>query len=88
MELEFDVDKEFSPLIIGCYTVTTKGDDKLCLICHDTNSAYDKYKLTCKHTFHTRCYRRYCFYKDAIICPLCNEIKPFQNKLSELQLFF
>ena len=47
MELEFDVDKEFSPLIIGCYTVTTKGDDKLCLICHDTNSAYDKYKLTC-----------------------------------------
>ena len=47
MELECDPTKEYCPLQIGCYTVHLKGDEELCLICHDTNVTYDKFKLTC-----------------------------------------
>ena len=89
MELEFEPEKEFNDIILlSCYVKTKKGDNQICLICHDVNDAFDKYKLTCKHTYHTRCYRRYCFYKDAIKCPLCNNIPPYKEKLNFLKQYY
>ena len=88
MNLEFDMEKEFDVLIISCYSKPIKPNRELCLICHDANDEFDKYKLTCKHAFHTRCFRRFCYYKDAVKCPLCNEIKPYKTKYNELKQYY
>ena len=85
MELECEPEKEFQDVILlSCYTEDKPGDEEICLICHDANNTYDQYELTCRHRYHTRCYRRYCFYKDAIKCPLCDDIKPYKKKLKEI----
>ena len=85
MELECEPEKEYEDIVLlSCFIDHTPGDDDICLICHDVNNTYDKYKLTCKHLYHTRCYRRYCFYKKAIKCPLCNDIKPYPGEIEKL----
>ena len=84
MELEADPTKEYNNiLLLFCYTKHKTGDDEICLICHDVNNSYDKYKLICKHTYHTRCYRRYCFYKNDIKCPLCDKIEPYKDEVEK-----
>jgi len=85
MELECEPEKEYEDVfLLFCFTKEKPGDDEDCLICHDANNTYDKYELTCKHRYHTRCYRRYCFYKNAIKCPLCNDIKPYAGEIEKL----
>lgn len=79
MELPIKPDEEYLKDDILFYTKQCRGDKEICLICHFVNKKYDKYKLKCNHTYHTRCFRRYCFFKDAIKCPLCNDIDPFDE---------
>lgn len=75
-------DKQYYKPDILFYTKYLKGNKKMCLICQipdETNNIYDKYKLTCNHIYHSRCYKKYCYYIDNIKCPLCGEIKPLKE---------
>ena len=88
MDLNFDLRNEYDDGCRGChfdlFVKTIKGNNEKCSLCFVVNNLYDKYTLTCKHTYHTKCFRRYCFLRDAIICPMCNyDIKPFNDKMIE-----
>ena len=79
MELEFDVEKEckiMNELIL--YKIKPLLKNKtLCGICqldeketlNDKKIFWERYKLSCGHIFHTRCFRRHCYHKDNIECP-------------------
>ena len=80
MELEFNINKEYLGDELLFYTKPIKGDNKICNICLDSNKAYDKYKLSCGHKVHTRCFRRFCYFKEKCnICPLCDVIEPYKE---------
>ena len=79
MELNFDAQKDYLGGDILFYIKDTKPDNKICLICHFKNSTYDKLKLSCKHTFHSNCYRRYCGSKNKVECPICRDIQPYKE---------
>ena len=79
MEILFDVEKDYLGGDILFYIKRVKPDKKICLICHFSNNTYDKYKLSCKHAYHTNCFRRYCGYKNCVKYPLCGDIKPYKE---------
>ena len=79
MDILFDVKLDYLREDIIYYIKRVKPDKKICLICHFSNDKYDKYKLSCKHVFHTNCFRRYCGYKNCVKCPLCDVIKPYKE---------
>jgi len=81
MELPIDPDKEYTNDDILFYTKQIKANKFFCLICQieEQKPKFDKYKLKCKHQYHTRCFRRYCFYKNKVLCPLCGDIQPFKE---------
>ena len=79
MELNFDVEKDYLGGDILYYVKDMKPDNKICLICHFKNNTYDKLKISCKHSFHSNCFRRYCGSKNKVLCPLCGEIPVFKE---------
>ena len=79
MELNFDVEKDYLGDDILFYVKEMKPDNKICLICHLNNATYDKSKLSCKHSYHSNCFRQFCGYNNMVLCPLCNVIKPFKE---------
>ena len=57
-----------------------KNCDTLCTICNvDERMSCKKWyrlNLSCDHTFHSKCLRKYCFEKKQVSCPICKlEIK-------------
>lgn len=53
--------------------------DEPCLICLGQNKEYASYLLPCNHTVHTRCFRKFLFSKQDILCPVCGPIKFDKN---------
>ena len=54
--------------VLGCYIMKT---EKNCIVCKGSNKEWDSYILSCYHSAHTRCYRRYLFKVDKLKCPSC-----------------
>ena len=80
MELEFNADKEYIGDELLFYTKPIKGDKNICNVCLDANKQFDKFKLSCGHKVHTRCFRRFCFVKNCCNkCPLCGDIAPYKE---------
>ena len=82
MELECEPLKENLD-ILNYKMKTLKNNKTLCSICqlderettNDKNICWERYKLSCGHIYHTRCFRRHCFYKNNIECPYRCQLK-------------
>jgi len=46
-----------------------------CAVCLGKNPAFESYILPCKHSCHTRCYRRFADSKKSLDCPICGKIE-------------
>lgn len=81
MELDADYEIEFFDTIF--YTKNIKDNNDLCLVClvdeREEGQHWEKYMTRCGHVSHTRCYRRWCFKKQKIHCPLCGDIAPVKK---------
>jgi len=75
MNLEFD---PYDCNEVVFYVKTVHNSKRLCLVClvdeREDGKKWDKYKLVCGHTFHTRCYRKWFTKKKCLNCPLCGDI--------------
>ena len=73
MSLECDPEAELQDVMYSSKTI--HDDNTLCLICHHNENSekdqWDRYLLKCGHAYHTRCFRRWCYEKDSVNCPLC-----------------
>ena len=90
MNIEFDTDKEcqvMNELILYKIRPLMKNTT-LCGICQldeqetlETKKIYwERYKLSCGHIFHSRCFRRHCYFKHNIECPYRCELKKIKFK--------
>jgi hypothetical protein len=74
------------PLELSFYVRDIKPNKKVCYVCMMENEQYDRYKLSCKHEFHTRCLRKYCGSIEDVQCPICKDtIEPINKR--ELKMF-
>ena len=75
MELDMDPDDELLDTIF--YVRELPDDTTLCNVClvdeTEDNKHWARYQLICKHTFHSRCIRRWCGKRGSIHCPLCGD---------------
>ena len=76
MAMECEPSQELIDVIFCCKTLS---DDKTeCIIClHDETAEghqWDRYRMPCGHKYHTRCLRRWCYYKQSVNCPLCADV--------------
>ena len=87
MNIEFDCHKDY---IYSAYYGKDLYDNKdLCLICYvdetEDGEQWDRYKTKCGHIFHTRCFRRWCGFKNCINCSFCGDIKEIkQNRFCNI----
>ena len=56
------------------YCKPIKGDSSECLVCMMSDPNWEKYQLICKHSFHTRCFRKYIDTKHKLSCSVCGDI--------------
>ncbi len=83
--LEFDSSKESSKS--SFYTKTIHNKDKkyndICNICMLDERKYDqiwnKNQMNCFHVMHSRCLRRWCYYKNEVNCPDCGKMEYEKN---------
>jgi len=89
MEIEFDSNKEYNdPFELFTYVKTLHNKKELCQVCKkdEGNKNWDRYKLSCGHMCHTRCFRLYCGNINKIECPTCEEIEPYEDELEEYNI--
>ena len=82
MELEADHSQEYWGTCI--YVKAVQNDRELCLVCmvdEDEDQPWERYRTKCKHCFHSRCIRRWCWKKQKLNCPLCGDIPEIEENM-------
>ena len=79
MSLDYNGSEENDDVL--AYIKTINNNDTLCLICHHDETtqetppaSWDRYEFKCGHKFHSRCLRRWCYFKSCVNCPICGDI--------------
>ena len=76
MELNFE--SISNDMDVFRYTKHISNSNELCIICQldelEDGKQWDRYKLVCGHTFHTRCFRKWVGKKQCTNCPYCGDI--------------
>ena len=77
MNIDFNIDEEYDEAIN--YTKVLYKNKELCIICQVDETAdgnqWHRYKTRCGHITHTRCFRRWCYYKQCVFCPYCGNLE-------------
>ena len=75
-----ELDYEGHPILSDCvlYTKELNNNPSLCMVClmdeYEQHHAYwAKVQLKCGHVAHTRCFRKWCYTKGKVVCPICRK---------------
>ena len=75
-----ELDYEGHPILSECvlYTKELRNNPSVCMVClmdeYEKHQTYwAKVQLKCGHIAHTRCFRKWCYTKEKVVCPICRK---------------